>query len=129
MPSFRGMRQTRRGGSAGSYADVYGGGQPAKPAQSAPAPTPSGRGRYQLHGGGYLRTTPTEGHAYRQDVTVYGNDDKPQYRVGGAEFHFDEKKNEASFGGGTDLSSGKKMPSVWKGQTLGGNTHRDDQPY
>jgi hypothetical protein len=133
MPSFRGMRQSRRGGS-GSYQDMYGGGQQSRPAQSpaqpANAPTPSGRGHYKLEGGGYIRTTPTEGYeGRRHDVTVYGDDHKPQYQVGSAEFGHDSKTNQAKFFGGKDLGSGQRMGHTWSGKTMGGNLHQDDSPY
>jgi hypothetical protein len=91
----------------------------------------SGRGMYKIHGddgGGYLRTTPTEGSDDRHDVTYYSDDHKPQYSVSGARFHHDPEKNEASFGSGKDTGSGEFMKHVWRGKTFGGNTHQDDTP-
>jgi hypothetical protein len=92
-------------------------------------PAPSGRGRYQIHGkegGGYIRTTPTEGRGGRRhDVTYYSDDHKPQYVVSDASFNHDEETGKVSFFGGVDSSSGQRMGHVWEKQGFGGNTHQD----
>ena len=90
-------------------------------------PTPSGRGRYLLKGGGYVRTTPTAGKEGRHDVTTYSDDHKPQYSVSDASFHHDEETGTASFFGGVDYSSGQRMTHKWEKPTWSGNLHRDDE--
>lgn len=90
-------------------------------------PTPSGRGRYLLKGGGYVRTTPTAGKEGRHDVTTYSDDHKPQYSVSDASFHHDEETGTASFFGGVDYSSGQRMAHKWEKPTWSGNLHRDDE--
>jgi len=95
--------------------------------QSGAASAPSGRGRYLLKGGGYVRTTPTAGKEGRHDVTTYSNDHKPQYSVSDASFHHDEKAGTASFFGGVDYSSGQRMSHKWEKPTWSGNLHRDDE--
>ena len=138
MPLFRGQRQTRRGGS-GSYQDMYGAPSNAGDdmirdmenmrANSAPAssPTSSGRGRFNMKDGRYILTDPTPGSKGRHDVTVYGDDHKPQYQVSGANFEHDSKTNDVRFFGGKDRGSGQQMSHVWSGQSWGGNLHQDEK--
>jgi len=95
--------------------------------QSGAASAPSGRGRYLLKGGGYIRTTPTAGKEGRHDVTTYSDDHKPQYSVSDASFHHDEEAGTASFFGGVDYSSGQRMSHKWEKPTWSGNLHRDDE--
>jgi hypothetical protein len=130
MPIFRGNRVTRTNGSGAGRGDNahYQPPAPAQPAQES-KPAPSGRGMYQIHGkegGGYVRTTPTEGReGRRHDVTYYSDDHKPQYSVSDASFNHDEKTGKVSFHGGIDSSSNTRMGHVWSKQSFGGNTHQD----
>lgn len=145
MPIFRGMRQTRRGGAgagrgdnphtdliakavsewnpSAELADAM-----AKRTPEQPAPS-SGRQRFQLQGGGYIRTTPTQGSTTRHDVTVYNDSHVPQYSVKDASFGHNPETGEAKFFGGTDTGSGRVMGHTWTGKTIGGNLHQDDVPF
>ena len=125
MPIFRGQRQNHRSGASQFQ-------QPQAPQPQAPQPStpaPSGRGMYKIHGkegGGYVRTTPTEGReGRRHDVTYYSDDHKPQYSVSDASFNHDEETGKVSFFGGLDSSSNTRMGHVWSKQSFGGNTHQD----
>ena len=98
----------------------------ANKSSAQPAGSGSGRGRYQLDGGGYVRTSPSEGsEGRRHDVTVYSDDHKPQYSVSGASFGHDPETNQAKFFGGKDKGSGEVMKHTWTGKTMGGNIHQD----
>lgn len=149
MPMFRGMPQRRRGGAGAGRGDnphntdfsqmdqaisnwnpsAEMAAMPSKPAAPANASPASGRGRYLLQGGGYIRTTPTEGSTTRHDVTVYNDSHVPQYSVKDAEFGHNAETGEAKFYGGTDTSSNRVMGHTWTGKTMGGNVHQDDSPY
>lgn len=129
-----GIRSRMRGGSnagRGDNAHYQPKPQPqAQPqAQTQPEAKPSGRGRFMLEDGNYLRTTPSEGSPNRHDVTLYSGDHKPQYSVKGAVFGHDEKSGQAEFHSGTETSSGQPMKHTWTGKTMGGNVHQDGAPY
>jgi hypothetical protein len=147
MPLFRGQRVNRNNGSGAGRGDNTHP-QPAQPqpefdewgtatsaykggsSQSAPAAPASGRQRFSLEGGGYIRTTPnaaSEGR--RHDVTVYSDDHKPQYSVSDASFGHDAETGTAKFFGGKESSSGDRMSHTWTGKTNSGNLHQDDLPF
>jgi hypothetical protein len=97
--------------------------------QQHATPVSSGRGMYKIHGndgGGYVRTTPTEGReGRRHDVTYYSDDHKPQYSVSDARFHHDEETGTVKFGEGIDSSSNERMKHIWSKKSFGGNTHQE----